>query len=286
MTTSLNDEGIGARATRELAHMAAVFTAGEAEIAQAYFEGPGRSKDTDIMFLTSQAGREFSSGLHILQDAIERRQRDPGSLDRHWFNEALFKGQQEMNHGNLCADILERLTGQTVNMAELFRYDLFNGDPTAPNNQEQTKLSHMYQEQEQRIEPWAQLVQHNSGYGILEGGGCGMFYSASRISGSDVNERLARAFQIVLDDERGHGPPNLMEVDRFITTEQELENVKALLRVRGTQRLRFRREQFSNPVSDERITEIADGKIDVGIVVEIWGPAFKELLKEPGNRVR
>ena len=184
-----------------------------------------------------------------------------------------------MNHGNLCADILERLTGQPVSMAELFRYDLFNGDPTAPNNQEQAKLSQLYTEQEQRPEPWADLVKHNSGYGILEGGGCGMFYAASLVSGSEVNERVAKAFQIVLDDERGHGLPAILEVDKFITTEEQLEDVKEMLRVRGAQRLRFRNEQFSYPVSEARIAEIADGKIDIGVVAEIWGPAFGRYLE-------
>ena len=110
MTTSQHEESIGFRATRELARIAAAFTAGEAEIARAYFEGESRSAKTDILFLTSQAGREFASGLHILQDAIQRREKDPAGLDRHWLNEAVFKGQQEMNHGNLCADIIERLT--------------------------------------------------------------------------------------------------------------------------------------------------------------------------------
>jgi len=57
MTIALHEEGIGARATRELARMAAVFTVGEAEIAQAYFDGEKRSQETDILFLTSQAGR-------------------------------------------------------------------------------------------------------------------------------------------------------------------------------------------------------------------------------------
>lgn len=279
MTISQGEGTIGGRATRELARMAAVFTAGEAEIARAYFDGENRSKETDILFLTSQAGREYSSGLHILQSILERREGDLSSLERNWLSDSLFKAQQELNHGDLCAEILEWLTGWPADMKELFRYDLFDGDPTAPNNREQSKLSHLFQEQEQRTEPWAGLVQHNSGYGLLEGGGCGMFYSASLISGSEVNERIAKAFQIVLEDERDHGPPNIMRVESFIATEEQLKEVKELLRVRGSQRLRYRNEQFSYPLTEERIAELAEGNVDLGMVAEVWGPVVSRYLE-------
>lgn len=281
MTTAQREPNMGIRATRELARLAAIFTAGEAEIAQTYFVAATRSQATDILFLTSQAGREFSSAMHLLQSVLDRQKTALASVDRQWLSETLLKVQQEVNHGNLCADILEWLTGRPVDMVELFRYDLFNGDPTAPNNQEQATLSRLFQEQERRPEPWAQLVNHNSGYGLLEGGGCGMFYAASRLSGSEVNARIARAFQIVLEDERGHGPPNLLAVEKFVTTEAQLAEVKAMLRARGRQRLRFRNEQFSYPLPEERLAEIVDGKVDLGMVQAIWEPALFQYVEEP-----
>ena len=49
------------RATRELATVAAIFAAGEDEIAATYFKWDQRDNDKEVLWLTKQAGRELES---------------------------------------------------------------------------------------------------------------------------------------------------------------------------------------------------------------------------------
>ena len=100
---------------------------------------------------------------------------------------------------------------------------------------------------------------------------CGLFYAASVLDGDDFDRRIARAFKVVLADERGHGPANVFKVNKVIRSEQDLEGASEMLRARALQRLRMRNEQFSPPLPAERLEAIMDGDIDLGVVRDIWG---------------
>lgn len=271
------------RAPRELAVLAARCAAGEAEIATAYFKSTKRTKDTDALWLEKQAGRELESTFTMLNDVIKatgRSEAKPGQfwvdtinsgIDRRWLEESLFKIKQELNHGNHCVDILEHLTGQPANIVEIVRkFNRWNPDPSVPNNEEWVALAKLFRDQEARREPWAKLITSE---GLLEGGSCGMFYAASILKGSKLDDMIGRAFKIVLIDERGHGPANLFSVKKYVKTEDDLAGAKEMLRARGEGRLRMRNEQFSHPLGGKRLTEIMDGKVDLAVVRDIWGDA-------------
>jgi hypothetical protein len=272
------------RAKRELANLSARFAAGEAEIAASYFKWDKRSRDKEIHWLEKQAGRELESTFTMMREVMERVGRDlgkqgsfwvdtiPDGLDRRWLEEMLGKIKQELNHGNYCVDILEWLTGERVDIKEVVRrYNRWNPDPALPNNEEWCKLAKVFRDQEQRKEHWAWII---TSQGLLEGGSCGLFYAASKLSGDELNQRIARAFQVVLNDERGHGPANVLEITKVMKSEDELAGAKEMLMERGTQRLRMRNEQFSHPLTDQRIDEIAAGKIDLAVTKEIWGDSL------------
>jgi hypothetical protein len=271
------------RAPRELAILAARCAAGEAEIATAYFESPKRTSETDAIWLEKQAGRELESTFTMLKDAMEVVGRDLGAsksfwvdtiksgIDRHWLEDHLFKVNQELNHGNHCVDILERLTGRPADVKEIVRkYNRWNPDPSVPNNTEWCNLAKLFREQEVRPEPWAKLITSE---GLLEGGSCGMFYSASLLKGNEIDDLIGKAFVVVLRDERGHGPANLFSVHKYIKSEADLEGAKQMLRERGEGRLKMRNEQFAYPLPAKRLTAIMDGDVDLGVVREIWGDA-------------
>jgi hypothetical protein len=40
----------------------------------------------------------------------------------------------------------------------------------------------------------------------------------------------------------------------------------------------MRNEQFSHPLTNKRIAEIAEGKIDLGVTKEIWGDSLYRYL--------
>jgi hypothetical protein len=289
MDSAQGDQKFKKRATQELANLSARFAAGEAEIAARYFKWDKRSRDKEIHWLEKQAGRELESTFTMMREVMERVGRDlgkqgsfwvdtiPAGLNRHWVEEMLGKIKQELNHGNYCVDILEWLTGERVDIKEVVRrYNRWNPDPSLPNNEEWCKLAKVFRDQEQRKEHWAWII---TSQGLLEGGSCGLFYAASRLSGDELNQRIARAFEVVLNDERGHGPANILEITKVINNEEELTGAKEMLIERGTQRLRMRNEQFSHPLTNQRILEIAQGKIDLGVTREIWGDSLYRHLE-------
>jgi len=283
MTQAVLETPLTERAPRELAILAARCAAGEAEIATTYFNSPARTLESDALWLEKQAGRELESTFTMLKEVMVAVGRNMGKdeqywvnsiqdgIDRQWLEEFIFKIKQELNHGNHCVDILERITGEPANIAEIVRkYNRWEPDPTAPNNKEWCALAKLFREQETRTEPWAKLITSE---GLLEGGSCGMFYAASLLKGDDLDDRIGSAFKIVLKDERGHGPANLFSVNKYIKTEEDLSGAKEMLRARAIGRLRMRNEQFGNPLSSRRLEELMDGDVDLGVVRAIWGDA-------------
>ena len=146
--------GLTERATRELARVAAIFAAGEAEIARTYFEWDRRDRDKEVVWLTKQAGREIEATFTALKEIVEKFGGGLGSpdrywvdqwtgdVDRQWLEENLYRTKQELNHGNLCVDIIEWLTGETVDIKEVVRrYNRWNPDPTLPDMKEWVRLA-------------------------------------------------------------------------------------------------------------------------------------------------
>lgn len=278
------------RATHELATVAAIFAAGEAEIADAYFHWDRRDREKEVIWLTKQAGRELESTFTGLKEIVEKVGGEigksdqywvdkwAGDVDRHWLEENLYRTKQELNHGNFCVDIVEWLTGDTLDIKEVVRrYNRWTPDPSLPDMKEWVRLAELFREQEARQEPWARLINSQ---GLLEGGSCGLFYAASQLSGSELNDRLAAGFEIVLNDERGHGPANVYHIAHAFDTEEAVNGAKALMVERGVQRLRMRNEQFSYPMDEARIQEIAQGKIDLGVTKKIWGETLAQFVEE------
>jgi len=276
-------EPLAQRAPRELAILAARCAAGEAEIATTYFKSSKRTKKSDAVWLEKQAGRELESTFTMLKEVMEKVGRNMGKdgqywvdsikdgIDHHWLEEFIFKIKQELNHGNYCVDILEHLTGQPANVKEIIRkFNRWNPDPSAPNNEAWCRLAKLFREQEARPEPWAKLITSE---GLLEGGSCGMFYSASLLKGSEIDDMIGKAFTVVLKDERGHGPANLFAVEKYVKTEQDLEGAKDMLRERAIGRLHMRNEQFGHPLATKRLDALMDGDVDLKVVREIWGNA-------------
>jgi len=279
----IEKDTLAERAPRELAILAARCAAGEAEIATTYFNSPNRTAATDAIWLEKQAGRELESTFTMLKEVMVAVGRDIGKdgqywvseikegVDRVWLEEFLFKIKQELNHGNYCVDILEKLTGKPASISQIIRkYNRWDPDPAAPDNKEWSALAKLFREQEARPEPWVKLITSE---GLLEGGSCGLFYAASLLKGNEIDDQIGNAFEVVLRDERGHGPANLFSVAKYVKTEADLDGALSMLRARAIGRLRMRNEQFSHPLSLQRLDELMDGSVDLKVVRDIWGDA-------------
>ena len=83
---------------------------------------------------------------------------------------------------------------------------------------------------------------------------------------------------VVLDDERGHGPANIYQIADAFTTQEAVDGARALMVERGVQRLRMRNEQFSYPIDEARIQDIAGGNISLDVTKAIWGETLAKFI--------
>lgn len=255
-------ESLGERAAREVGVLLGKCAAGEAEVTTTYFSRP-RPREDHVRFMMQQTGRELTR-VYQLGGLLANQLAGLGfTVDRHTYLETLEKLREETNHYVLCHDVLAWLTGGEPFIGELRRYDIFHPDPDLPENAASVQLSREKKaiEDEAAAEgaPWAALVGDE---GVLEGGGSGTFFAASRLEGGEFERRVAKAMKVILDDELRHGADQLKRFHDLELTEEDLERIKGYVKRHGDARVRFRNAQFNYPVSEERMREIEAGKID------------------------
>ena len=255
-------ETMGEKAAREVGVLLGKCAAGEAEVVTTYFSQP-RAKEDHVRFMIQQTGRELTR-VFQLGGLLAHQLAGLGvTVDRHTYLETLEKLHEETNHYVMCHDLLAWLTGELPFVGELRRYDIFNPDPTLPENEGSIQLSREKKaiEDELAVEnaTWASLVGDT---GVLEGGGSGMFFAASRLKGGEFERRLAEAMKVVLNDELRHGADQLERFHDLELTEKDLERITAYVRRHGNARVRFRNAQFNYPLSEERMHEIEAGQIE------------------------
>ena len=98
---------------------------------------------------------------------------------------------------------------------------------------------------------------------FCEGGGASLYYEGMQAGGSELNDRIAAACKGVYDDEVGHATHGASELTAQARTEVEWALAREMVEGISKQRVRMRNEQFGNPLSDARLSEIFDGKIEV-----------------------
>ena len=257
-----SQESMGERTAREVAVLLGKCAAGEAEVATTYFSRP-RPKQDHIRFLMQQTGRELTR-VFQLGGLLANQLAGLGvTVDRHTYLKTLEKLHEETNHYVMCHDVLAWLTGKPPFIGELRRYDIFNPDPTLPENEGSIRLSREKKAIEDELAAetavWARLVGDE---GVLEGGGAGTFFAASRIKGGEFERRVADAMKVVLADELRHGADQLERFHDLELTEEDLERIKGYVKRHGDARVRFRNAQFNYPLSEERMREIEAGGIE------------------------
>ncbi len=255
-------ETIGERTAREVGVLLGKCAAGEAEVTTTYFGRP-RPKEDHVRFMMQQTGRELTR-VFQLGGLLANQLAGLGvTVDRHTYLATLEKLHEETNHYVMCHDLLTWLTGELPFIGELRRYDIFNPDPTLPENEGSIQLSREKKAIDDELAaesaPWASLVGDE---GVLEGGGSGMFFAASRLKGGEFERRVAETMKVVLGDELRHGADQLERFHDLELTEEDLEQIKGYVKRHGDARVRFRNVQFNYPLSEERMREIEAGEIE------------------------
>lgn len=243
--------GIDARLD-ELVAIASPYWAGEYEVVHTFFSEP-RSKQEHIRWLRAQCWKEFWGTLDGHPESIPMRSlkellalyQNLGSPNaRHEFLHVAEEMYEEFHHYSALADILDELEGRHVPPEEL---------ESLP---EDVKLTEMR----------SHIAQTEGELGVFvnkfsEGGGSSMYKAGMEIRGGELEQRIAAAFHVIFDDEIGHMQTGAEGLRRLVKTSDQWDTCKRLVREVHRQRVRMRNDMFGNPLSEERLREIDEGKI-------------------------
>jgi hypothetical protein len=236
--------------------------AGEAEVGRVYFSRP-RSKEDDVRWLTLQAARELGTAHRLLDDIGATLNELERSVERHDLEGILRSAYEEVRHYRLLADILELLTGKTIDPAAILPYSGClkdrKGHPELPAMTEEVEIT------KKLYEEYGNLTE--VALSFFEGAGGAIFYSGSKIldysgvtySNGEVEKKIAHAMLVIFQDEMRHGPVYITEAAKKIDAEEDFILAKKILETKARVHLRLRNETFGYPLSERRMREIDEG---------------------------
>lgn len=237
----------------ELVAIASPYWAGEYEVVRTFFSQP-RSKEQHIRWLRAQCWKEFfgtldgtpgSMSWRSLEELMDLHPRVADKATRHAFLHEAEEMYEEFHHYTALADILEDLEGRPIQPEEL--------QPAA----EDSKLTDMRGRIAHAEGELGAFVNKFS-----EGGGSSMYKAGMEITGGELEQRMAAAFKIIFKDEVGHMKVGAEGLRRIVKTPEQWDKVKRLVRDVHRQRVRMRNDMFGQVLSEERLREIDEGKIE------------------------
>ena len=230
----------------QMAHLVDLATpgwAGEAEIVRTYWQML-RTRDRDVLWIGAQAYKE-TWHLRVLPEALQQEAWETGRVVHHPAGpEEAAKVAVEMTHFRMMAELAAELAGRPIGLDDL------------PRLAEEEKL------QELRAPHRAGSALERAVVDFTEGGGGSMYHFLSRLDGDELERKIARVFRIVHRDEVFHGPAQIHAIGRLAEGPEDWQLAAEIVRKTARQRLRMRNEMFSFPLSEARLEEIADGKIE------------------------
>lgn len=243
---------------KRLVDLAAPYWAGEAEVVGTYFQSDARTTESDLVWLRRQCFKEiwgsgvgdkkkglFQGPVAYLSDVFDKIDRE---VDRHTVLDVIDDLRTEFAHYCLFADIHDWLDAQS---SEKLNPHLLVGWAA---DDELARIRYAYREQRGRLGYFAVR--------FTEGGYCSMYAAGMRLAGSgELNDRIAHACQQVYNDEIGHMRAGYVGLAKQQLAAAEWEEIATMVRKILLQRLHMRNEQFSYPLSAERIQAIDAGEI-------------------------
>ena len=92
--------------------------------------------------------------------------------------------------------------------------------------------------------------------GLTEGGGSSTFREASKLTGGEIEERLAAAMTVIHRDEENHYLDAAAAAAAAVRSGDDLHRMKRALLEVSIQRVRMRNEMFSEPMNDAEIDRL------------------------------
>jgi len=241
---------------RRLVDLAAPYWAGEAEVVWTYFQSPRRTKETDLLWLRRQCFKEiwgsgvgdkkkglFQGPVAYLSDVFPKIDRE---VDRHEVLDVIDDLRTEFFHYCLFADIYDYLSGDKLDPQQLTGWAA---------DEELARIRYEYREKRGQLGYFAVR--------FTEGGYCSMYAAGMRLAGmGELNDRIAKACAQVYNDEIGHMRSGFVGLSRQELSPVEWDEIATMTKKILLQRIHMRNEQFSYPLSEERIRAIDAGEIE------------------------
>lgn len=246
------DQARSHRFRNELTEFASRWWAGEAEVTRTFFSKP-RSKDEHLRWLRMQAFKELQPRPNgIIIRLIRELERDYDSLERpvdrsEYLHKIRFL-EEEFRHYVLFADVVDHLTGGRLTPEELSNYEV----------PEEAKLREVRQS---LMSKHGDLARFASSF--CEGGGASLYYEGMQIGGDPLSDMIAKACRGVYEDEIEHAEHGAQELEEVAHSEEDWALAKEIVEAISRQRVRMRNDQFGHVLSDERLREIDEGKIEL-----------------------
>jgi len=245
----------------EIEYTAALFRAGEAEVARAFFSR-ARPLAQHLHWLKIQVSRELRNLREISSGELTRQ---VDQVDRGMMREAIVaelrEHYYETRHYAMLAYVLEGIGGGAVDWKSL--------DGERAN----AEWSIWQREEQKRRRAWESTSPLHGAAGSFNSGGAGsVAYGMVGLKGGIYEELLAETGKIILHDEMAHGDAleQRHPLYELVRTRDDAEIALNILREFSMIRLKGRNYQFGSPLADERLEAIARGEIE---------PATTEILK-------
>jgi hypothetical protein len=227
---------------RELITTALPYWETEAVIVRRFFQSKPARED-HIFWLKAQLWKElhpvdgYFTGLQKeLKDLVASFAEIDKTIDRHRYHSLLEQLTQEFNHYVLMADVLEYLLGHAVSADDTFQL---------PEEKKLGDLRRQYANSGSAVDRAAVLV--------TEGGGARMFREGRKLKGGRLERMIAKAMEVVYQDEKNHYKEAAREAARAVRNRQDLARMKEAVRDVSLQRVYMRNEMFREPLMKEEI---------------------------------
>lgn len=243
-----------------LISVSAPLWAGEAEVVRTYWDSPVRTLETDLLWLRRQCFKEFNGkglgehkdlGIFMgpLTEIMESFSKIDRGVDRHHILDLIETIHDEFTHYCLFADVYDAIRDE--NTPPLDPHELATWEDDDVLTQMRIKQNHTH----------GQVGVRASHF--TEGGYCTLFREGARLKGRGGNDDLiAHACEVIYEDEFGHMLAGVVGLDNAPLSEGDFDLMTSLVVEQLKARIRMRNSEFSYPLSEERVQEIYDGKID------------------------
>ncbi len=245
---------------RHLIDVSAPLWAGEAEVVRTFWDSPVRTLETDLLWLRRQCFKEFNGkglgehkdlGIFMgpLTEIMESFPRIDAGVPRAHILDLIETIQDEFTHYCLFADVYDAIRDENTPPLDPHRIETWEADQV---------LTKMRIEQNHAHGEVGVRASH-----FTEGGYCTLFREGMRLKGrGGADELIAHACAEIYEDEFGHMLGGIVGLDSEPLSDADYELMTRLVTEQLRARIRMRNEEFSFPLSEERVQAIYAGDID------------------------